>query len=154
MDLSQLSLGLKVAGGAGLVLLISLFLPWYGIDLDLGGFDGPSVSATAWEAFSYTDLVAFVAAAAAIAVVVLHTQNKLGALPVPAGQLLLGIGGLALLLILFRTVNPPGPSEADLGRKIGLFIGLLASGGVTYAGYLLSKEPYAPTVAPTSGTGL
>ncbi len=154
MDLSQLSLGLKVAGGAGLVLLISLFLPWYGVNIDFGGIDGPSVSATAWEAFSFTDLLAFVAAVAAIAVVVLHTQNKLGALPVPAGQLLLGIGGLALLFILFRTVNPPGPSEADLGRKIGLFIGLIAAAGVAYAGKLLSDEPHAPTVAPTSGTGL
>jgi len=136
VDVSQLNTGEKAAGGAGLLLLISMFLPWYGIDTGFG-----SVNASAWEIFSYTDLVLFVAGVAGVAVAVLSLQNRLAALPVPAGQLLLGLGGLALLLVLFRTINPPGPGEADLGRKLGLFIGLIAAAGVTYAGKLVSDEP-------------
>ena len=135
MDVSQLSTAVKVAGGAGLLLVISLFLPWYGVDTGFG-----SVNGSGWEVFSYTDLIAFLAGAAGITIAVLAMQNRLAALPVPAGQLLLGLGGLALLLVLYRTVNPPGPDEADLGRKLGLFIGLIAAAGVAYAGKLLSDE--------------
>jgi len=143
MDVSQLGQGAKIAGGAGIALLISLFLPWYGVEVSFGGISA-SENATAWEVFSFVDLVCFVAAAAAIAVAVLSMQNKAAALPVPPGQLLLGLGGFATLLVVYRLLNVPDggvDSDAvDIGRKFGLFVGLLAAAGVAYAGSLLAKE--------------
>jgi hypothetical protein len=143
VDVSQLSTGVKAAGGAGLLLLISLVLPWYDVSASFGGLSA-SQSANAWEVFSFIDLVLFVTAAAAIAVAVLSTQNRLAALPVPAGQLLLGLGGLAVLLVIFRVLSVPDGGVdvdgVDIGRKFGLFVGLIAAAGVAYAGKVLSEE--------------
>lgn len=143
MDVSQLSQGAKIAGGAGILLLISLFLPWYSVEASFGGFSA-SENGSAWEVFSFIDLVLFITAAAAIAVAVLAAQNRSAALPVPPGQLLLGLGALATLLVIFRVINvPDGDIESDavdIGRKFGLFVGLIAAAGVAYAGTLLSKE--------------
>lgn len=145
MDPSQLSPGAKAAGGAGILLLISMFLPWYEVSASVAGFSA-SDSGSAWQVFGLIDLVLFVTGAAAVGVAIASMQNKLGALPVPAGQLLLGLGGFATLLVVFRILNvpdgdiPDGVEGIDIGRKFGLFVGLIATAAVAYAGSLLSKE--------------
>ena len=48
-------------------------------------------------------------------------------------------GGLALILIAYRLINPPG--GADVGREIGAWLGLVAAAGVTLGGYLGMQEP-------------
>lgn len=143
MDVSQLSQGAKIAGGAGILLLVSLFLPWYEVEASFGAFSA-SENGSAWEVFSFIDLVLFITAAAAIAVAVLSAQNRTAALPIPAGQLLLGLGALATLLVIYRVLDVPNgdieTDAVDIGRKFGLFVGLIAAAGVAYAGTLLSKE--------------
>ncbi|WP_372787732.1 hypothetical protein [Paraconexibacter sp.] len=143
MDVSQLSQGAKIAGGAGLLLLISMFLPWYDVSASFAGFSA-SNSGNAWEVFGFIDLVLFVTAVAAIAVAVMATQNRSAALPVPPGQLLLALGGLATVLVVFRVLSVPDGGidvdGVDVSRKFGLFVGLIAAAGVAYAGKLLSDE--------------
>lgn len=149
MDPSQLSPGAKAAGGAGILLLVAMFLPWYEVSASVAGFSA-SDSGNAWQVFSFIDLVLFVTGVAGVGIAVAQLQNKLGALPVPPGQLLLGLGGLATLLVVFRILSvpdgdiPDGIDGIDVGRKFGLFVGLLAAAGVAYAGTLFSKEPAAP----------
>lgn len=142
MDLNQLSQGAKIAGGAGIALLIVMFLPWYDVSAEFSGFSA-SESANAWEVFSFVDIVLFLTAVAAVAVAVLSAQNRLAALPVPAGQLLLGLGALATLLVVFRILSVPDGGidvdGVDVGRKIGVFLGLICAAAITYAGTLLDK---------------
>ena len=61
MDTSKLSVGDQIAAASGLVLLIVLFLPWYGVDVNVGGFSA-SESVNAWEAMGFIDILLFLIA--------------------------------------------------------------------------------------------
>jgi hypothetical protein len=52
-------------------------------------------------------------------------------LPVAGSAVTAGIGAIAFLLVLYRLIDPPG----DSGREIGVWLGLLATAGITYGGY-------------------
>ena len=150
MDTSRLTTADMIAGVGGIVLLISLFLPWYGVSVDVAGFSA-SESASGWEVLSLIDILLFLCAVVAIAVV---AARAAGALPpeVPAGVVLLGVGALALLLCLFRIIDIPAPGdvpdEVDLSRKVGVFIALLSSAAIAYAGWRANAErPGGPGTA-------
>jgi hypothetical protein len=57
---------------------------------------------------------------------------------VALSSLAAGIGGLAFLLVLYRIINPPG--EGDVDREIGIWLGLLATAGITAGGWLGMQE--------------
>jgi hypothetical protein len=136
MDLSRLNQAEKIAGAAGIALLIVMFLPWYGV----GGFN-----VDAWEAFSYTDLILFLTAVAAISLALVAANDSDVGLPVALSSVVAGLGALATLLVLFRIFNTPGEGNVDVGRQIGIFLGLIACGAITYAGYLgMQEEGGAP----------
>jgi len=150
MDTSKLSLGDQIAAASGIALLIALFLPWYGVDVEVAGFSA-SESVSAWEALGFIDILLFLVAVVAIGVPV---ARAMGSLPddVPGALLLLAAGGLGLLLVLFRLIDIPGPdvpeaagNAIEFGRKFGLFLGLLATVGITYGGWRANAESPAGT---------
>ena len=68
-----------------------------------------------------------------------------------------GAGALALLLVLYRLIELPGPGHGadvagagiDFGRRFGIFLGLIAAGGVAYGGYRpMSDAPQPAQPAP------
>ena len=67
-------------------------------------------------------------------------------LPAPPGLIIAAAGALAVLLMLFRLIVTPGedfPASAwrlDFGRKIGVFLGLIAAGGITFGGWTAMNE--------------
>jgi hypothetical protein len=150
MDTSRLTPGDISAGVGGVVLLISLWLPWYGVSVDVRGFSA-STDASGWEVFSTIDIILFLVAVAAIALV---ATKAAGQLPpdVPVPLVLLALGSLALLLILYRLIDTPAPSdlpdEIDVSRKLGLFIGLIGAAGVAYGGWRANME--APDAQPAA----
>jgi hypothetical protein len=153
VDTSKLSLGDQIAAVSGIVLLIALFLPWYGVDVNLGGLSA-SESANAWEALDFIDILLFLVALVAIGVPV---AKAAGSLPpdVPGPMIVLAAGGLAVLLVLFRLIDLPTPdvdgSGIDFSRKFGIFLGLIAAVGVTYGGWRANEEApvaSAPAAAP------
>src|SRR3954454_18164216 len=101
MDISKLSTGQRIAGGAGVLLFIDLFLSWYSFG---------SVSADAWRWFSWIDLIC---AATAIVAVLAAAQAR-GILQVPASMnmILLPLAAVATILVLYRLINQPGPNSA------------------------------------------
>ncbi len=119
---------------SGVALFLFLLLPWYGVDpagVDAGvAVSGIDTSANAWQAFSYTDILLFLAAVAAIATFVLTGRNPAQA--AIAAQAATALGGLGTLLILFRIVDKPGPNEAT-SLKVGVFLGLIACVSLAYA---------------------
>jgi hypothetical protein len=161
VDTSKLSVGDQIAAVSGIVLLIALFLPWYGVDVDFGGIAAGSADANAWESLGFIDILLFLVALVAIGVPVAKAAGgPTGDLPGP--MLVLGAGGLAVLLVLFRLIDLPTPDiEAegvDFSRKFGVFLALIAAVGVTYGGWRANEEapvssaPAAPPPPPPAPT--
>ena len=116
MDLRRLRVGEWIAGACGVLLLVALFLPWYG-----------DPSRTGWESFSVLDVILALLALVAISVPVVTATHRVPALPLALESLTALVGLLGVLLVLVRVLNLPG--DAD-GREIGLWLGLLATLGI------------------------
>jgi hypothetical protein len=141
MDTSRLTTGDMVAGAGGVVLLISLFLPWYGVSIDIANVS-VSESATGWESLDFIDILLFLISIAAIGVVAARAAGQLPA-DVPGAVVLLGLGGLAVLLVLYRIIDIPVgdvPDEVDLSRKLGVFIALIGAVAIAYGGWRTNTE--------------
>ena len=166
VDTSRISFGEMVAGVSAVALLIFMFLPWFGVSTDVPGF-AASVNANAWEALSLIDIILFLVILVTLALVGARATGNLPAnLPAPAGLIIAVAGAIALVLILIRIISIPGPDVdiqgVEFGRKIGIFLGLIAAGGITFGGYTAMNErdgahghaPDAgPGPAPGSGSG-
>jgi hypothetical protein len=152
MDTSKLTTGDMIAGVGGIVLLISLFLPWYGVSVDIAGFSA-SESGSGWEALGFIDILLFVISVAVIGIVAARAAGSLPA-DIPAPMLLLGLGAFAVLLVLFRIIDIPVdgnvPDEVDLSRKVGIFIALLASAALAYGGWRTNTETPAGRRTPAA----
>lgn len=120
---------------------------------DLAGVAGESAdtSANAWQAFSFIDLLLFVCIVGIIAMVIAELAGASINMPVSPGTIIAGLGILAFLLILFRLIFTPEPDagdfavagvdvDVDVSRKIGLFLGFLASIGMAIGGWLTMQE--------------
>ena len=119
---------LTIMGGAGVALLVFMLLPWYGVDLK-GLTIAVDTTASAWQAFDYTDILLFLAGASAIAAFVLVGQRHVQA--DNAVRAAAGLGALCTLLVLYRIVNQPGPNDL-IKVKIGAFLGLIAVAALTF----------------------
>jgi hypothetical protein len=147
-DRRRLSEGELIAGIAGLVLLIDLWLDWYGVKVTAGGglLKGFSIgaSANAWESFGLIDIILFLVALIAIGVALLRALDRLPDMPWPPATIVTIAGGIAVLLILFRIIDTPvdthGVNGIDVSRKIGIWLGLLAAAAITYGGWRAMQE--------------
>lgn len=147
MDFSKLRLGELIAGVAGVVLLIVMFLAWYGVSGNLGGGltgalakqAGVSTSFNAWAVFGFLDILLFLTALAAIAAAVLTATQRSVALPVAASVVITALGVLVTLLVLFRILDQPGPNEF-LDVKYGAYLGLLACAAIAAGGFLSMQD--------------
>jgi hypothetical protein len=149
-----------IAGIAGLVLLIDLWFKWYGVKVSAGGAlqnFSIGVSANAWESFGFIDIILFLVALIAIGVAVLRALDRLPDMPYSPAALVTGAGGLALLLILYRTIDTPvdthGVNGIDVTRKFGLWLGLLSAAAITYGGWRAMQESGASFGSVTSAGG-
>ena len=133
-------LGELVGAASGLGLLVVSFLPWY----SAGGED-----ATAWQTFSVVDLFIAAAVAAALSVGICVVFRISVSYPVAGSTVTTLFGSIALILIAYRLVNPPG---SGLDLEFGAWLGLLAAAGVTVCGYLAMQEPSGHrAAAPSAG---
>jgi hypothetical protein len=145
VDTSKIGFGEMVAGVSAVLLFIFMFLPWFGVEADTGNLR-LSGDFTAWKSFSFIDILLFLVIVATIGLAVARAADAMPRdLPAPPGLIVAGAGALAVLLILFRLINPPdGPevigASVDVTRKIGIFLGLIAAAGITFGGYTSSNE--------------
>lgn len=108
-----------LAGGGALVLLISLFLDWFGA----GGY-----SETGWDALDGDKLVGLFALVALV-IIGLELFGATLSLPVDPSLVVLACGALSLMIIVLRFI--------DLSNfKYGIFIALLAAIALTVGGWL------------------
>jgi hypothetical protein len=143
--MENLRTGEKIAGAAGIALLLIMFIfDWFNVSADAGGFE-VSAGGNAWEVFSFIDIVLFVAALAAIGLVLMSATQSQANMPVAMSALVAGLGILATVLVLYRIIDPPGLDNAedfgvDIGRSIGVWLGLIASAGIAYGGWQAMQE--------------
>jgi hypothetical protein len=142
LDINKLNTGEKVIGISGVLLLIFSFFPWLGFS-----YAGFSASKSAW-----TFTLCWIAVVLGVVMAGLVIAKAAGVdLPelgtLKWAHILLGIAAVAFLFILIKVIVGPstnGVSLAGTGvskdRKVGIFLGLLASIGLVAGAYLNAKE--------------
>ena len=140
LDFSRVSPGELMGMGAALVLLGSLWLPWFTTSSDNpnsrlpGGVKGGD-SANAWQVFSTLDWLLVAACLAPFILTwIVARGHKLTWKP---GEVTMIVGIVAFVLILCNGIILGRPGDSvDIGLGIGYFVGLLGAGGMLVAGYL------------------
>jgi hypothetical protein len=119
----RIRIGEAVAGIAGVILVVSLFLDW---------FEGAGVSLSAWEAFDVADVILFAAGLAGVLVALLAASQSKSDLPVAGAALTMVAGAVATVLVVYRELNPVG----DLDQAGSMLVGLVGALGVAVGAWL------------------
>jgi len=112
----------QVTGAATLVLLVSLFLPWFGTD---GGFFSVSVDGM-WHSYM---VIALILSLAILGYLVLRAgfgTSPFGLSVTAAGYLLAGAVGLNLLLAAASFATKPAGTDWQYGAYVGLAAAIVA----------------------------
>ena len=158
MDVSRLSRGEQIAGIAGIALILIMFIfDWFTVSAGSGAFK-VSAGGNAWEVFGFIDIVLFVTAISGIALALTAASSTEVNAPVALSAITAGLGILATILVIYRIIDVPdgGIPEGlgvDVGRSIGVWLGLIASAALAYGGWAAMQEEGASFTGGKAGTG-
>jgi hypothetical protein len=176
LDLKKLTKGESLLGISALILVVLSFLPLWGkyeINLgeelqDLPGAFEDTDRFSVWskaevEGFStgigygFIAKLAIILALLALIFVILRAAGVTMKLPVPSGQIYVGLAGLSLLLLLITLLTGPEGSgaeafgvEIEVSRGLLLFIGLVLGAAMAFGAWMHMQEEGS---APTAVTG-
>jgi hypothetical protein len=143
MDVSKLTTGEKIAGVAGVLLLLIMFIfDWFSYDVG-GGFADVSAGGNAWDTMELIRWILLLAALAGIALAIVGAQATQPNMPVALSAITAGLGILGVIFVIIRIISPPDQGLGDLvdaSRSIGVFLGLIAVAGVAYGGWTAMQE--------------
>src|SRR4051794_23948280 len=128
-------------------------MSWYSINIPgnlgkLADLSGVDTTASAWQAFSWTDIFLAILAVVAIAGAVMAANRTTNPAPVTMAQITAGIGVIMTLLVFYRILNQPGPNKL-VNVEWGAYLGLVLTAVVTYGGWRATSEvDAAPVAAP------
>jgi len=142
LDINKLNTGEKVIGVSGILLLVFSFFPWLGFS-----YAGFSASKSAWT-FTLCWLAVVLGVLMAGYVIAKAAGVDLPDLGnLKWAHVLLGVAVVVFLFILIKLIVGPGTNGVDISgtgvskdRKIGIFLGLIASIGLLAGAYLNAKE--------------
>jgi hypothetical protein len=139
LDVSRVSPGELLGMAAAVVLLLSLWLPWFTTSAEnpnstVGGVSGGD-SANAWQTFATLDwLIVAACSAPFILTWIIARGHKLTWKP---GEVTMIVGIVAFMLILCNGIILGRPGDSvEIGFSYGYFVGLLATLGLLAAGFL------------------
>lgn len=142
MDLRRLRAGEWIAALSGALLLVSLFLPWYGAGAE---------DASGWEAFAVVDVALALVAAFGVSLLVVTASQRVPAVPIALSAIVTIVGMIGVVLVLVRLANLPGGFD---GRELGVWLGLLAAIGIVAGSALAMRdERLSPAGGHTDLTG-
>lgn len=139
LDFGRLTSAEYAGCAAGVVLVLSLFLPWFGtsdtnhFSTLAGARDGQTVNA--WETFGILDLL-LVAGATAPFILgwIIARGHKLTWKP---GEVTMVVGITTFVLILCNGVILGRPGDSvEISLQIGYLVGLLACAGMAASGFV------------------
>lgn len=148
MELDRLSTGEKIAAVSGVLLFIFMFFDWYGVEVTgVSGFTGAISGAggSAWDALDVIPIFLMLAIVVALGVAIVRLTDADLEPPVSMNAVVAALGGLAVLLIVYRIVDKPGGGdfggvEVDLTLKIGIFLALVSAIGIAYGGWSAMRD--------------
>jgi hypothetical protein len=142
MDLRRLHPGEWIAAASGVVLLVSLFLPWYQAGDD---------SMSGWEALAVTDVLLAIVAAAGVLLAIVTATQRVPAVPIALSAMVVPVGLIGLALVVVRALALPGGAD---GRAWALWLGLAGAAGIVAGGLAtMTDERLSKPGRPTDATG-
>ncbi len=149
MDLRALNRGEIIATLGGILLGISIFLPWYSLGnvfAHLNNCKGPNTSCTGWDGLSAFRYVFLLAAAAPVILAWVIARGH--ALAWPRGEMTAVVAVIAIILILFRgVIDKPGSPPGQITIDWGWWVGLVGS-FLILAGSMWRSQEAAPRRKP------
>jgi hypothetical protein len=130
-----------VAAGSAVVLILSMLLPWYRLDLPerVGGRKVNVPTYSAFEGLARSDVYLVVAAVLALVFGGVLLARLLADSPAP-GLALLAAGVVALALVVYRGSSRPGKllfgDVVDTTLQFGWFVSLVAAAAMAVSGLL------------------
>jgi uncharacterized membrane protein YhaH (DUF805 family) len=148
MELDKLSTGEKISAASGILLFIFMFFDWFGVEVSgVPAFSGTveGSGGSAWDALDVIPIFLVLAIVAAVAVAVIRLTDADVEPPVSLNTIVAVLGALAVLLVLYRIVDPPGGGSfggvsVDTTLQVGIFLGLISAAGIAYGGYSAMRE--------------
>jgi hypothetical protein len=152
MDLRRLGAGEWLIGVAGIVLLASLFLPWYEGACPSAAAGCAPAELSAWEALAVTDVLLGLLAACALLVVVVTAAQRVPALPLALDGLLALAALVGSILVWVRMLALPAAAS---GRAWALWLGLAGALGILVGAFLAMRdERLSRPGRPTDAAGV
>ena len=135
MELDKLSKGEKISAISAVLLFIFMFFDWFGAKVSgVSGFSGTVEGAggSAWDALDVIPILLLAAIVVALAVAVIRLTDADIEPPFSLNTVVAVLGGLAVLLILYRIISPPGGADlggvsVDITLKIWIFVSLFCA---------------------------
>lgn len=149
MRWNRLRRGEWLAAASAVLLLVSLFLTWFGFPDRV--FEATAVrrldehSTNAWETFGFLDLFLAFTVAVALTLAVVTAAEESVALSVGAAVATATISSVATLFVAYRLVNEPGDGTLDV--EYGAILGLIAVVGIAAGAWLSLRDEHSPGVA-------
>jgi hypothetical protein len=149
VDLKALNRGEIIATCGGILLGISIFLPWYSLGnmfAHLHSCKGPNTSCSGWDSLPVFRYLFLLAAAAPVILAWVIVRGH--ALAWPRGEMTAVVSVIAIVLILFLgVIDRPGYPPAEIGLDFGWWIALLG-GLLMVTGAMWRARESAPRRKP------
>jgi hypothetical protein len=149
---------------ASVVLLLTMFLPWYSRSTYAKGAKSLQTAhenVSAITTFTFVEAAIFLVAVGVTLLILARGEQRAFHLPGGDGTIITGAGAWATFLVFYRFVDQPSGAKSDnilydYGLHWGIFFGLLAALFLAFAGNALRTahvvEPALPgDVAPSTG---
>jgi FtsH-binding integral membrane protein len=140
VDLRRLRAGEWIAGLSGAALVVSLFLPWYGVE-------GSSRTANAWDALAVNDGILLLVALFAVAVWVVAATQETSAVPVGLSSITALLALLAIVLVIIRLVSTPDVGVGGTTLEVGIWLALASTAGIFLGCFLAMGDERTPRSA-------
>jgi hypothetical protein len=147
----KLRAGEAIALVAAILLFVLMFFDWYGAKAttgseSLGGVVTGSGGGSAWDTLEVIPLFLMLAIVVTVGAAVLRLSGSAWKPAIPPAAAVCVLGILAVILILIRIIDPPGPLGAlselayESTLKPPIFLALAAALGIAYGGWRAMGE--------------